>query len=74
LSEQDRSILNEAAKAAVDIQNATDSNLEAENVGVLCRGGERSPSTVPARPRSMPCGPSWNRSTSGCGKTRRPRD
>ena len=42
LSEQDRSILNEAAKAAVDIQNATDSNLEAENVGVLCRGGEIS--------------------------------
>ena len=40
LSEQDRSILREAAQATVDIDAGTDSNAEAQSVGELCRGGE----------------------------------
>ena len=42
LSEDDRTILREAARATVDVQNGTDYTAEAESIGQLCRGGEVS--------------------------------
>jgi TRAP-type C4-dicarboxylate transport system substrate-binding protein len=40
LSERDRSVLREAARATIDIDAGTVSSAEAQSVGELCRGGE----------------------------------